>query len=405
MGNLMTCKINADTSDGLKLISDTSGAVDIQSNGTTKVSIDSSGNISTVAGMSTSNGNIAPLRPNVIPLVYNGEMHIFQYGNKTGITGNQYVCDRFCTQLDTFGTWSMSQDTSVPTGKGYTKSVKLDCTTADTSLGAGHFGLFRQSFEGQDLQLLKKGTSSAEKLTLKFYVKSAKTGTYTVEFFDADNSRQISKTYTIDSANTWEEKIINIPADTTGALTNDTNESFVINWWLGAGSTYSGGTVNTSAWAANNNANRVSGSNVNLADSTSNDWFLTGVQLEVGEFTSATIPAFQHEEFAASKTRCQRYFIGDSELFPTTQLTASTAIQFTPQFRTEMRASPTATAVATSGFGLVGGSYTTTTLAVSNIGINGGRAAVNIDTSTGELKQLCQQGLPVTLFADLLAQS
>ena len=66
-----------------------------------------------------------------------------------------------------------------------------------------------------------------------------------------------------------------------------------------------------------------------------------------------------------------------------------------------MRAAPTATAVATSGLGLVGGSYNTTTLATSNIGVNGGRCAVNMDTSTGELKQLCDQPLPVTLDAEL----
>ena len=358
---------------------------------------DGSGNLSFATAGQT-------LRPNVKPIVYNGEMHIAQYGDKTGITATQYVCDRFCTQMDTFGTWSMSQDGSVPTGKAYHKSVKLDCTTADASLGAGHFGLFRTAFEGQDLHLLKKGTSSAEKLTLKFYVKSAKTGTYTVEFFDTDNSRQISKTYTVDSANTWEEKIINIPADTTGALTNDTNESFVINCWLGSGTTYTSGTLNSSSWASNTNANRVSSSNVNLADNTSNDWFLTGVQLEIGEFTSATIPAFQHEEFAESKTRCQRYFIGDSQLVSTAQATSATAGQSLPQFRTEMRAAPTATHVATGGFGLVGGSFTTTSIATSTLGVNGGRIAFNHNGSITTL-QFIQVGQPCDLFADLLAQS
>ena len=131
---------------------------------------DGSGNLSFATASSV-------IRPNVKPLIHNGEMQVANYGNKTGVTGNQYVCDRFCTQFATFGTWSVSQSTDVPTGKGYKKSVKLDCTTADTSLGAGDFGVFRTSFEGRDLQLIKKGTSSAEKLTLKFYVKSAKTGT------------------------------------------------------------------------------------------------------------------------------------------------------------------------------------------------------------------------------------
>ena len=249
------------------------------------------------------------LRPNTKPLIINGNMAVSQRGTSlSGQTGTGYQIDRFGFQMDTFGTWTMSQDTSVPTGEGFANSLKWDCTTADSSLGAGHFGLARYLFEGQDLQLLKKGTSNSEKLTLKFYTRSNKTGTYTVEFFDVDNSRQISKTYTIDSANTWEEKIINVPADTTGALNNDNGSSFTIHWWLGAGSTYNGGTLNSSSWATVTNANRVSSSNVNLADSTSNEWFLTGVQLEIGEFTSATIPSFQYEDFKTNIDRCTRYY-------------------------------------------------------------------------------------------------
>ena len=404
-GSIDTAHLSADCVTGAKIADDA-----INSEHYTDGSIDTAhiGDAQVTLAKLAADAIPTPLRPNVYPLIYNGEMHIVQYGNKTGITATQYVCDRFCTQMDTFGTWSMSQDTSVPTGKGYRKSVKLDCTTADTSLGAGHFGLLRTAFEGQDLQLLKKGTSSAEKLTLKFYVKSAKTGTYTVEFFDTDNSRQISKTYTVDSANTWEEKIINIPADTTGALTNDTNESFVINWWLGSGSNYNSGTLNSSSWASSTNANRVSSSNVNLADNTSNDWFLTGVQLEIGEFTSSTIPAFQHEEFAESLIRCQRYFIpgsGDFSMVPPAQQTATQTVQSLIQFRTQMRTAPTLTYNASGGFGLVGGSYNTTGLVVSSMGVNGGRIAFSIDTNIGSIFQFCQQALAADHFADLLAQS
>ena len=92
----------------------------------------------------------------------------------------------------------------------------------------------------------------------------------------------------------------------SGALDNDNGNSFVIHWALGAGSTYSGGTLNTS-WAANNNANRWVGG-PNLADSTDNEWYLTGVQLEVGEYTASTLPPFQNESFSDSLQRCQRYY-------------------------------------------------------------------------------------------------
>jgi len=248
-------------------------------------------------------------RKSAKPLIINGDMQHAQRGTSlTGQTGTAYQMDRFGFQMGNFGTWTMTQADDGPAGSGFTHALKWDCTTADTDLGAGDFGICRTLFEGQDLQSLKKGTSSAEKLTLSFYVKTNKTGTYTMEFFDTDNQRQISKTYTVNSANTWEQKIINIPADTTGALDNDNASSLVVNWWLGAGSTYAGGTVNTSAWAGNTNANRVSGSNVNLADSTDNNWFLTGVQLEVGEFDANSIAPFQHESFGDSLTRCERYY-------------------------------------------------------------------------------------------------
>ena len=306
-GSIDTAHLSADCVTGAKIADDainsehyTDGSIDTAHIADAQV---------TLAKLAT-DAIPTPLRPNAKPLIINGNMAVSQRGTSlTGQTGTSYQIDRFGFQMDTFGTWTMSQDTNGPAGTGFdNRSLKWDCTTADTSLGAGHFGLCRYAFEGQDLQLIKKGTSNAEKLTLKFYVKSNKTGTYTLEFFDTDNTRQISKTYTIDSANTWEEKIINIPADTTGAFDNDNAQSLVINWWLGAGSTYSGGTVNTSAWASNTNANRVSSSNVNLADSTSNEWFLTGVQLEVGEYTSATIPSFQYEDFKTNVDRCTRYY-------------------------------------------------------------------------------------------------
>ena len=291
-------------------------------------------------------------RPNVEPLVINGEMQISQKGDQTGITGNHFVVDRFGIQQDTFGTWSTSRSSDTPTGKGFANSLKLDCTTADTSLGAGHFGLIHYRFEGQHLQLLKKGTSSAEKLTIAFYVKSAKTGTYVLELYDVDNSRHISQTYTIDSANTWEQKVLVFAGDTTGALGNDNGNSLAISWWLGAGSNYNSASLQTS-WGANDTDARATGV-VNLADSTDNDWYLTGVQIEVGEYTASTLPPFQHQMIEDTQRRCSRYFqklasnnnqsVGEGFSSDGTGRGA-TMIPFLP-----MRASPTVTTSAASTF-------------------------------------------------------
>ena len=250
-----------------------------------------------------------PLRPNVEPLIINGEMQVAQKGfSHTGITGTHFPADKFAIRQDSnFGTWTTSRSTDTPTGKGFSHSLKLDCTTADTSLGADDDGKIDYRFEGQQLQLLKKGTSDAETVTVAFYVKSAKTGTYTCELFDNDNDRQCSKTYSISSANTWTQVVLNFPADTSGALDNDVNHSFTINWYLGAGSNFTSGTL-SETWTSTTKANRVSSSQVNLADSTSNDWYLTGVQFEVGTYTSSTLPAFQHQSLEDSLRRCQRYY-------------------------------------------------------------------------------------------------
>ena len=142
-------------------------------------------------------------------------------------------------------------------------------------------------------------------MTIAFYVKSNKTGTYIVEIDDNDNGRNINQAYTINSANTWEKKVLSFDGDTTGAFGNDNGKSLILIWWNGAGSDFTSGTLQTS-WAATDNTKRVVG-NVNLADSTDNDWSITGIQLEVGEFDSTTIPSFQHESFGDNLRRCQRY--------------------------------------------------------------------------------------------------
>ena len=240
-------------------------------------------------------------------LIINGDMSIAQRGTSASSSGSGYHCiDRmniFCG----IGTHTFSQSTTVPTGQGFVKSFKVDCTTAEASPSASDVFIFGQKLEGQMLQMLKKGTSNAESVTISFWVRSNKTGTYTLEIQDLDNTRQISKTYTIDSADTWEKKTINYDGDTTGVFDNDNANSCQINWWIGAGSNFTSGTLNTS-WASTTNANRVSSSQVNIGDNTSNEWYITGVQLEVG--TSAS--DFDFIPYDVNLKRCQRYF----ETFP-----------------------------------------------------------------------------------------
>ena len=247
-------------------------------------------------------------RPNAKPIIINGSMDVSQRATSTSsITSDGFhTLDRFETHISSLGTWTQSQDTDVPSGQGFANSLKMDVTSADASPSAGDYCVIRTKFEGQDLQLFKKGTSSAEKFTLAFWVKSSKTGTHIVELFDIDNTRTVSQAYTISSADTWEKKVVNFPADTTGAFGDDNERSLDIQFWLGAGSNFTSGTLQTT-WAGQTNANRIVGQ-VNLADNTSNNWYITGVQLEVGEFSSTTIPPFQHESFGDNLRRCERYY-------------------------------------------------------------------------------------------------
>jgi len=269
----------------------------------------------TIANAGTSTGfgiTAANFRPNVNPLIINGDMAMAQRNTSvTGITDDGYkLCDRWYEYLSSLGTYTFAQEAQTSGNafdNGFRTAFRIDCTTADASPSASDEFWWGMKFEGQDLQLIKKGTSNAQKLTLAFWVKSNKTGVGQVNFRDTDNSRMCSGTYTISVANTWEHKIINIAADTTGAFTNDNAESLQIQWYLDSGSNYEGGATPT-AWEADSAGDRNASGNLNIGDNTANDWSITGIQLEVGEYTSSTIPPFQHESFGDNLFRCQRYY-------------------------------------------------------------------------------------------------
>jgi hypothetical protein len=276
-------------------------------------------------------------------LVINGAMQVHQRGTSvTGVTANGYrTADRYDTAVSSLGTWTQSVENDAPTGSGFRKSLKMLCTTADASPAASDVIILAQRLEGQNLQQIAKGTSSAKQLTLSFWVKANVTGTYIAELFDADNTRQVSASYTISASATWEKKTITFPADTTGAFDNDNAGSLNIFWWLGSGTSYTSGTLNTS-WASITNANRAVGQ-TNLAASTNNYWQITGVQLEVGSIATD----YEFLPIDVELARCQRYYY---KIYPGTTAVpiafganANTTIQRTHvQFPVEMRIAPTA---------------------------------------------------------------
>jgi hypothetical protein len=299
-------------------------------------------------------------------IVINGDMSIAQRSTSVAsiTTSGYYTLDRFKFFNSSLGTFTMSQSTDVPTGQGFANSLKLDCTTADASPAAADNLRIQQIFEGQNLQYLKKGTSSALSTTLSFWVKSTKTGTFIAELFDLDNSRQISKSYTVNTTNTWEKKTITFEGDTTGALDNNNEDSLSLNFWLGAGTDFTSGTLSTT-WTSSTNANRAVGQ-VNVADSTSNDWYITGVQLEAG----TTASDFEFLPIDVSLGRCQRYFQTfrgtDVEICSGGMITTTEFMGVVP-YLVEMRATPTFTANSGTNFFRV---FTTSGSNISTMGTN-----------------------------------
>jgi len=282
-------------------------------------------------------------------IIINGDMQIAQRGTSAAsVTGDGYkTVDRFINEMSSAGTWTLSQDTDVPSGYGFSSSLKYDCTTANGSLSAGSWGFISQRFEGQNLQYLNYGTSSAQKLTLSFWVKSVKTGTYIVEMVSFATTKSQSQSYTISSASTWEKKTITFTGDTATAIANSSARSFNLNFWLVAGTTYTSGTLNTS-YNTTTNANRAVGQ-VNLADSTSNNFWITGIQLEAGD----TASEFEFLPYDVNLLRCQRYFQcsfeqgvtpGNNEanyLMQDCSCYASNSCYFGTPLFCEMRADPT----------------------------------------------------------------
>jgi hypothetical protein len=286
-------------------------------------------------------------------LIINGDMSIAQRGTSgTGFGPSKtgYQLDRFAFRKSggDSAVFTIAQDTDVPSGQGFANSMKIICTTAlaDGSIPSTQWVRIRYRIEGQDLQKIKKGTSSAESLTLSFWVKSPKTGTHIASIYDDDNARLIAKSYSVSSANTWEKKTITFEGDTTGTLTNDNTSAFRIEWHLQSGTEYQSGSLGTT-WHTFAST-KTSVGQVNIGDNTANNFFLTGVQLEVG--TSAS--DFEFLPHDVNFDRCMRYYFeegNNAQSFVAGAFNASDS-PFRYQFMKPMRTAPS---------GSIGGSINT----------------------------------------------
>ena len=237
-------------------------------------------------------------------ILVNGSMQISQRATQvTGSTSTGYkTCDRWRINNSSLGTWTIDQSTDAP--PGFANSLKVTCTTAETSPGSTDNMIVQQRLEGRSLQCLAWGTDSAKEFTISFYVKSSKTGNASFAVLNNDNGNiMVSFPYTILSANTWEYKTITVPAYTAGAFDNDNARSMQIEWWLNSGTHYTGAGTHQTEWAALSQTERNS-SNLGIGRAVNDTWQIAGVQMEIGR--NAT--DFEHRSFSEELALCQRYY-------------------------------------------------------------------------------------------------
>jgi len=233
-------------------------------------------------------------------LIINGSQIIDQRNSGSAVTVSNasvtHVTDRFSLYEDTDGVISAQQSTTSP--DGFTKSLKVDCTTVDTSLASSQRLVCEHRIEGNNIAHLGFGSSAAKTITLSFYVKSNLTGTFGGSIKNSASNRVYIFSYSISSANTWERKTITIAGDTSGTWLTTNGTGININWGLALGSDWVG---SAGSWGTSDK-HGVTGQ-LNLLSSTDNEWLITGVQLEVGSVATD----FEHRSFGDELAKCHRY--------------------------------------------------------------------------------------------------
>ena len=278
--------------------------------------------------------------------VINGAMLVNQRGNQSSVTTSVYGLDRFKVQEAADVTYDINQSTESP--NGFANSFHIDIQGAQASPSASHFMQLITPLEGFNVQDFAKGTSEAKQYTVSFYIKTNVTGNYALQITD-DNSRSCSQLYTVSDTN-WNRYTVTFPADTTGAIDNDNTEGLRLTWHLLVGTDRSSGTMNTT-WAATTTANIAAGQNANVASSTSNNWYITGVQLEVGSVATD----FEHKTFAQENLDCKRYYqiiegTSDLVMFGSVRASGTSHALVPVQLAVPLRASPTVSSTNYSGW-------------------------------------------------------
>jgi hypothetical protein len=286
--------------------------------------------------------------------IINGGLEIWQRGTSFAAVANgEYTADRWrYIKAGTVAVHTISRDTDVPTNSLSQYSIKIDCTTADASLGAGDTINFAQFIEGYNFRKYV-----GRNMVVSFWVKATKTGTYCLSVRNSGIDRSYIREYTISSSNTWEFKTVTIPMDYSGGTWDYTNGTgLMVRWVLMCGSTYQG---TKDQWNSSNTIGTAS--QVNACDNVANNFWLTAIKAELGTVATDFIPA----DFAIEIERCQRYYEKSYDLAtnPGTATnagrmnyrahTATNYARFMYYYRTRKRDTPTVTPYS-SGTGTSG---------------------------------------------------
>ena len=303
-------------------------------------------------------------------LIINGAMDVHQRGGTITVSnGTGYTLDRFKIGRGSSYNFNVdvSQSTTAPTD--FVNSLKIDVQATATPSG-GENAVIEQHIESQNTTHLNYGSSSGKYIVLSFWVRSNKTGTYGLQLLHNGKSRNFVNSYTISSADTWEKKTIVINPDTAGAAFDDDSEAGLrIIWHLSTGpdDLLSG----NRDWTDDGSFRSVTGQ-VNLFDSTSNEFYITGVQLEVGSSASE----FEHRSFAEELALCQRYYYVAATAADTNQAGlglcyahSDTEYRASIDLPVEMRTIPSLDSpTATNGYRFIaGGTSSATTQLVSSL--------------------------------------
>ena len=286
----------------------------LSSGGSVKVQANSHGAVTTgvhtATSFSGSGANLTSLPSSPTPknFLINGAMTVNVRGTNhqtansfNPVTSAIYTLDRWKVMNgSSFDTDSAKVHKSTNSPDGFSSSMKWDIGNTETPSASQNCGI-EQKIEGQNLQELAYGTSSAKTMTLSFHVYSNKTGTYCVHIMQEDGTKYQMHEYTISSSNTWEKKTITIVGNTSNAINDDNTTGLRIIWVLTVGS--GDHVAATSTWASGGDLAGTS-NQVNLWDHADNHWYLTGCQLEVG----STATDYIHEDYGTTLRKCQRYF-------------------------------------------------------------------------------------------------